>query len=297
MNSVDDIFTAKQGPQAADKAFDKEAWAADKKKECEAAFALIDETSLRLINDENMLQAYLDVQSRFDRYSVGNALLLAAQMPEATRLADFDTWKKSDVKISKGSHGITLIEPGEEYIREDGSTGVVWNTKKVFDISQTDAKREEAPKVSLDERLLLRALINNAPCELAISPMVSERMTAIYNPAKHEIQIRKGQDGISLFRSLSYELALAHMDHGDFSRADGAFTASCVSYILCRRNGIPVDGVSLERKPKNSEHMDTKEVRRELEKIRDVFWKMHSNMRQFLDAQNRREKKHDDTAR
>lgn len=39
---------------------------------------------------DHAFQPYLDVQARFDRYSVSNAVLIAAQCPEATRLADFD---------------------------------------------------------------------------------------------------------------------------------------------------------------------------------------------------------------
>ena len=46
--------------------------------------------------------AYLDVQARFDLYSVSNAILIAAQCPEATKLADFDTWKADGVYVKRG---------------------------------------------------------------------------------------------------------------------------------------------------------------------------------------------------
>ena len=56
-----------------------------------------------------------------------------------------------------------MLEPGEEYTKEDGTVGVSYNSKKVFDISQTTAKTKDRPAMKRDERLLLKAIIHNAP--------------------------------------------------------------------------------------------------------------------------------------
>jgi hypothetical protein len=300
MNDFDDIFAEQNPvtpePEQQETPFDKEKWAADKKQEREKAFALINDAAEKLTASDDALKAYLDVQSRFDRYSVGNALLIAAQMPEATKLADFDTWKKDGVFIEEGSTAITILEPGKEYKKEDGSTSVFWNTKKVFDVSQTNA-RQEAPKVSLDARVMLRALINNAPCKLTLSPTLSDRFNAIYNPDKKEILLRQGLDAPTIFRDLSQELALAHMDKGGFSRSACVFTANCASYILCRRNGIPVDSFGFQHKPEGFAAMQGQDVRSELGKIRDVANTISTDMRQYLDTLNRSQKNKDDKAR
>ena len=39
------------------------------------------------------LKAYLATMSRFHKYSWGNLLLITFQMPSATRVAGFHTWK------------------------------------------------------------------------------------------------------------------------------------------------------------------------------------------------------------
>ena len=164
MNDFDDIFAEQNPvtsePELQETPFDKEKWAADKKQEREKVFALINVAAEKLTVNDDALKAYLDVQSRFDRYSVGNALLISEQMPEATKLADFDTWKKDGVFIEEGSTAITILEPGKEYKKEDGGTSVFWNVKKVFDVSQTNA-RQETPKVSLDalERISIRNIL------------------------------------------------------------------------------------------------------------------------------------------
>ena len=166
MANYDDIFNASAQKDTEDKSFvsfDKDAWAAQKKQERESAFAMIDETAQRMANDGGLFQSYLDVQARFDRYSVGNAVLITAQKADATQLSDFKGWKNNGVFIKKGESGIVLLEPGEEYTKEDGTVGVSYNSKKVFDISQTTAKVKDRPAMKRDERLLLKAIIHNAP--------------------------------------------------------------------------------------------------------------------------------------
>lgn len=46
----------------------------------------------------------------------------------------------------RGADAITILEPGKEYTREkDGSTGVFYDPKKVFDISQTNSRQRPPP--------------------------------------------------------------------------------------------------------------------------------------------------------
>ena len=105
MANYDDIFNASAQEGTEDKSFvsfNKEEWAAQKKQERESAFAMIDETAQRMANDGGLFQSYLDVQARFDRYSVGNAVLITAQKADATQLSDFKGWKNNGVFIKKG---------------------------------------------------------------------------------------------------------------------------------------------------------------------------------------------------
>lgn len=172
MANFDDIFNSQPKEETEGQSFapfDKDEWAAQKKQERENAFALIDETAQHMTNDGELFQSYLDVQAHFDRYSVGNAILITAQKPDATQLADFKGWKDNGVYIKKGESGIVLLEPGEEYTKDDGSIGVSYNSKKVFDITQTNAKPRENAGIKRDERMLLKALIHNAPCPIEIS--------------------------------------------------------------------------------------------------------------------------------
>lgn len=89
MDSFDDIFdtpVSKEPSYQMDGEFDKDAWKEKKQADRAFAYELIGHTALEVGADGGALQTYLDVQSRFDRYSVGNALLITAQKPEATKI-------------------------------------------------------------------------------------------------------------------------------------------------------------------------------------------------------------------
>ena len=100
-------------------AFDKAKWAAKKKEERETVFSLIDETAVSLAKDPELFQKFLDVQSRFDRYSVSNALLIAAQRPDMTEAADAKSWNDKGVYVKYGQEMqfklVDIIYENEEY--------------------------------------------------------------------------------------------------------------------------------------------------------------------------------------
>ena len=298
MANFDDIFNTPSAQENQTFApFDKDAWAAKKQQERESAYELIDNTAMEIVSNGEIFQAYLDVQARFDRYSVGNALLITAQSPEATRLADFDTWKSGGVYVKRGEDGIVILEPGKEYEREDGSVGVSYDVKKVFDISQTNSRQRVAPTVARDERLLLKALINNAPCKMTITADLPEHLNVAYNAEDNMILMRQGVDAPTIFQGLSQELARAHMAKNDTDCASPAFTAYCVSYMLCKRNGITVDNFRFSRIPEAYSEMDAQAIRGELGTMREIAGEISADMNRVFAAQQRSQQNRDEGAR
>ena len=298
MPNYDDLFSSQPDPQGGE-SFDKDAWAAKKQHERDQVYGLIDAYvhdmgNLGKLTYANAFQTYLDVQARFDRYSVSNAVLIAAQMPEATRQADFDTWKDSGVYVRRGAEAITILEPGKEYTRqEDGSTGVFYNPKKVFDISQTSADQQAAPAVSRDERLLLKALMNNAPCRFAISNELPEGVNVAYYDKDNTIRVRQGLDAPTIFRGLAQELAIAHMSRSGHGCQTPEFTAYSVSYMLCKRNGVSVEHFSFAEMPEEYSKMDAQSIRAEVGTIREMAGTITADMNRLFAAQEKAQKSHD----
>ena len=284
MENYDSIFAPKEAAQ--NKTFspiDKQAWAEKKQAERQQVYEMIDSTALQMASNPEIFKIGLDVMARFDRYSVGNVLLITGQNPDATKLADFDTWKKSRAYVRKGEDHIKLLEPGEEFRREDGSMGVNYNVKRVFDISQTSAKVKPA-KVQHDMRLLLKAMLNNAPCPVEISEKVPDGVGAIYNSEERKIYVRQGMDGPDIFRCLAQELSHAHMDRDDnYTRSNHAFTAYCAAYTLCSRYGVDTRNFSFKTIPDTIGNMEAQDVRDELGKVRDCANQISMDMSKILE--------------
>ena len=270
MNNYDDLFNkegkSKDGNR--DTTFDKNAWIEKKRQERAEAYELLDRATEELTNDAERFRDYLNTQAQFDRYSVSNALLIAFQHPGATKVADFSTWKGEDITINKGEKAITMLEPGSEFTREDGTTGFSVNVKKVFDISQTSGNsiiRRRNP----DERAAIKALIASAPCEVVL---VDELKTsnARYSAEKDMLFIVKGLEANEIFRALSYEIGIAKCAQNDIDRKDAMFPAYCSAYILCERNGFDTSDFNFDKAPEQFADMDAKETRRKLGEIRDM---------------------------
>lgn len=65
------------------------------------------------------------------------------------------------MKIQKGAKSISILEP-VEYAKKDGTTGISYNVKKVFDVSQTNGKRPPAPTVNRDPKALITVMLDSS---------------------------------------------------------------------------------------------------------------------------------------
>ena len=70
----------------------KEEYAEKKRAEKEKVYQMIDDAAREIVSDPEKFKSFLDTQSRMDRYSAANALLIYSQYPQATQLKDFDDW-------------------------------------------------------------------------------------------------------------------------------------------------------------------------------------------------------------
>ena len=144
-----------------------------------------------------------------------------------------------------------------------------------------------------DERLLLKAIIHNAPCPIEISQKL-ENINAVYRPDDKKIYVKPGLEAGDIFRGISQELAHAHLDSGAYKRSDHAFTAYCVSYVLCSRYNVPKDMFRFDRLPEGFSTMDARSVRNELSKIRDVANEISSDMAKVLDKSMKPKERRDE---
>lgn len=246
--------------------FDKDTWLKQKQKDRNDAFASID-SEVKKFADIDKLNTYLNVQSRFDKYSVGNAVLIAASKPEAEKLADAKTWQKNGAYIKKGERGITILEPGEEFKREDGSTGVNYNAKKVFDISQTTAEKKSQESKNYDISKIISSLIQSSPVNVCRSSILPDDKNVYFNSRDNAIVIREGIPAEEIVRELSKEIVSLRVG-SEKTAEEGttALRAYAVSYIVCKRYNIEPPGSDF--KSKLFDGLNAQAIRSELGKIR-----------------------------
>ena len=262
--------------------FNKEEWAAQKQEQRKAAYELIDTTCEKMMTDGDAFQQYLDVQGHFDRYSVNNAILVSAQMPEATQLKDYGSWKQSRAYVDKDAQKVTILEPGKEYEREDGSKAVGYNAKVVYDISQTSAKDRQQPQEAKTMRELVSAMIDASP--VSFVPVDDLELPAFYDSAQQTIFIKTGLSEEQLFVSMAKEVSAAVFDfkHKE-SRDASEFKSFCVAYMVSSRYGVDTKGFSFNKLPKEFEGMETQEFKGQLGSMRDVLGEIQSDMYKSLE--------------
>lgn len=113
------------------------------------------------IQSSSHFRNFLLTVSKFHDYSIGNLILIAAQNPNATRVAGFNTWKDLGRWVMKGEKGIAILAPclpsksaldnkpanDEERKHEDDQEEkrellrpIYFKVVYVFDLSQTEGK-------------------------------------------------------------------------------------------------------------------------------------------------------------
>ena len=274
--SIYDVFSG------GSRAFNKEEWAAQKQEQRKEAYELIDNTCSEMMANGDSFRQYLDVQGHFDRYSVNNAILVSAQMPEATQLKDYGSWKQSRVYVDKDAQKVTILEPGKEYQRDDGSKAVGYNAKIVYDVSQTSAKDRQQPQEQKTMRELVSAMIDASP--VSFVPVDDLELPAFYDSSQQTIFIKTGLNEEQLFVSMAKEVSAAVFDckHKE-SRDESDFKSFCVAYMVSSRYGVDTKGFRFDKLPKEFEGMETQAFKGELGSMRDVLGEIQSDMYKSLE--------------
>ncbi len=108
------------------------------------------------IQSSEHFRNFLLTMAKFHDYSIGNLILIAAQKPDATRVAGFNTWKDLYRWVKKGEKGIAILAPcmppksakmtepagehGEEEEKRETIHPIYFKVVYVFDVSQTEGK-------------------------------------------------------------------------------------------------------------------------------------------------------------
>ena len=233
--------------------------------------------------DPKDLKELADFMAQFHQYSMKNQLLIQSQYKGATAVAGFQQFKRLGYHVNKGAKSIKIFSPIEtQYIvPENGGkwipqkmwtkdqrrqvrnkevnvqTKLHWKMSSVFDISQTNMPKEEAPKLLpnrlhtfdlskvKDESKLYQALVHvsqskGVPVRVASLNSASQGVTRYYPNDVVEIILSNRLDSTNRIPTLIHEMSHAFMNHGRSKIAVEAkeFQAEFSSYMTCRAFNI-----------------------------------------------------------
>ena len=164
------------------------------------------------------LTNYLTAMSRFHQYSFGNVLEIARQMPTATRVAGFWTWKNLGRSVNAGAKGIRILAPivgvrrkkdiraEKDVTKQNERMLLGFRNAYVFDISQTNGvDLPEMENVAGDpgqniERLT--AFLNSKGIAVSYSEKIAPALGMSYGG---RIVLRPGQSKAETFSTLVHE--------------------------------------------------------------------------------------------
>lgn len=297
MNDVYDIFDdAGVEQKRSDKKpkLSKEKFAQQMKEKRQALFTMANEQTLKAVATPQTYLQYLKLQSHLD-YTVTNTLLVMAQAPQSTMLKDYSSWRKMNKYVSKNAKGISILEPGNEYRRQDGSIGMNYNPKTVFDISQLSGKRVLPPlPAKIDTKELVGAVIYHADVKPKVVPAQSQLPQDVYFDMNQKaLYVKQGLEPEQMLAGLIREYCYVECAKHFNSRSEARFMAESAAYMIAEKYGLTNYEPSFANNIYGHfEGMEQKDIKGELENIRTVKDSVCERMEHgiYAQQQNRQEK-------
>ena len=270
MSMINDILkSAVNNVQNNKKEFNVEKWAEDKQHDRDFAYQKQDEMAKKITEYGGNYKIYLDVQSRFPSYSVGNALLVTAQNPKATQLRDAESWKKDNINFAGKPNRIIILEPGKVYEREDGTEAQGYDPKNVYDISDMRVKRQLNTVPHTNESIL-KAVLSMSPVKVDIVQNNFNNKLVNFNANNRTIEVLENTEVKDIIQGLIREIASIHMK--TFSDKElNKFKNESVAYMVSKRYGISTNNFSFEKIPLELKEMTPQEIKAELAKSAECF--------------------------
>jgi len=215
-------------------------------------------------------QRWLRLRRHFHSYSFANQLLIAFQMPHATRVAGFRAWQKIGYAVRKGERSIRIWAPcppskqrmkkwREEGADPDKEPRTSFRMVSVFDRTQVDPIPDFPDPVDLDPPhsplegdslgkflLPLKALARAIGFGFAIQPTPAG-VNGYCDPSGSLIVVRPLADDFSPNAQLSTAVhevshAIVSLEHGKdephLTYEEGEVVAETVAYLVCSTLGL-----------------------------------------------------------
>lgn len=282
------------------------------------------EEGVKSLFESKKYMDYLKVMSKFHNYSFNNSLLIALQMPQASLVAGYSTWKNTfHRQVEKGQKAIKIIAPSPYKIDKiqdkidpitnkpmlDAKGNVIkekvkvvvpaYKVTNVFDVSQTSGE----PLPSLVNELsgnveeyskFIEAIKRTSPVPIKFEEM-DTNAKGYYNIENKCIVIKDNMSEVQTAKTLIHEIAhsiLHEKDTGIEKEADRntkEVQAESVAYATCQHFNIDTSDYSFGYIAGWSGGKEVEELRNSMNVIRqtasDLINGIEKNMSMLMEKE------------
>lgn len=252
---------------------------------------------------------YLQTMSKFHSYSFRNSLLIHLQMPEAKRVAGFESWKKFNRYVKRGQKGIAIFAPylikkkvqsESENPEEDGGETeqalVKFKITYVWDVSQTEG--EPLPSFcneltgDVDRFDQIFSMLKEISLYSIIFEQIPGTVKGYCSSENRKIAIQIGMSDEQTIKTLIHEIAhsLLHEDSKK-SREQEEVEAESVAFIISDFLGVDTSSYSFDYVAVWSREMETSELQEILANIQQQASTIISQLSEKIDVLAQEEEK------
>ena len=262
---------------------------------------------VRAVYDSERWESWLRSLSKFYDYSLGNTILIAMQMPTATHVASFRSWKRDfNRHVRKGERGIEILVPmvvksklgdTEDVPQDDGETTerrklVGFKVGHVFDVSQTEGEPLPTLVDEVAGGVERYAAVMDAVRAVSAYPvkLVADlpEGTKGYFRRGELIAIREGMSEGQTVKTALHELAHSRLHDGDPEgmpdRAMREVQAESVAYAVSAALGLDTSGYSFGYVASWAVGKTDEEMRACLQVVRDAAKAMVEDLQAAMSA-------------
>lgn len=299
----------------------KQHWAENRQKNLDFATETLQKGVESVFQSEEY-RNYLEVMSRFPRYSVNNTILIAMQRPDASHVCSYGQWKKFGRSVKKGAHGIKIYAPTpytttidqemrdpitrETVMDADGAPvreqvevrRVAFKVVNVFDLSDTEGK--ELPELGVHQLTgeveeydrFMEALMRTAQIPVSFETIESEA-NGYFNRADNTIVLREGMSQQQTIKTAIHEISHSRLHSIDAENGQNVsdlpdkntreVQAESVAFVVCSRYGIDTSDYSFPYISSWSDGRETPELKASLQVIRETASTLIDEIDQHLE--------------
>ena len=287
--------------------------AEEKKREVDQLITSAEDKIQKCFDTPEQIKELVDYMSRFYNYSLRNALLIQEQFLGALAVGSYTFWKDKGYIVNKGEKGIKILVPNklsDYFINEKGEEikvknatieekklieqgrieiiqgRIMFNQGYVFDISQTNAKADDLPKIFSnrwldgevkDYDLMYKAMENIAKkigVEIIKPKEELGAVKGVSYPGTKEVALNPRNTQLQNIKTLIHELVHAKLHtmetRDNYSVNAKEFQAELSAYTVCKYFGLDTSEYSFRYIKSWTKDVELKDKERLLNEVRET---------------------------